>query len=389
MRLKNCSAQKFIEGLNGRKVICFGAGSTLIEAEYEVLKIDGLENHIAFFVDNDGKKNGMKFHYCERVFDIKGVNALRVIDTSKYVLLITCAFYVEIYEQLKDMPELKEIDCYMYNCVCSYPDLDVNHFFVNEINKAPYKKWREILKGLKLKDKHKGERCFIIGNGPSLTVEDLELLKNEVTFATNRIFKLFPKTSWRPTYYFCTDYLMYGLDHKEINSIDAELRFVPIERSLAAGKIYDEITYYNRVVNCVAVENGEIVRIKKYDFSEEIEDKVLGGQTVLFDVLQFAVYMGFQEIYLLGLDHSYRKEVLEDGTILEHDIKEDHFSKEYDKGLDSAIAVVAPLYAAEIAYRSAKEVCDAKGIIIRNATRGGKLEIFERIKLEKALGMEE
>ena len=63
MRLKNCNAEEFIAGLHGRRIICFGAGSTLIEADYEVKKIDCLENHIAFFIDNDKKKHGLKFEY--------------------------------------------------------------------------------------------------------------------------------------------------------------------------------------------------------------------------------------------------------------------------------------------------------------------------------------
>ena len=29
-----------------------------------------------------------------------------------------------------------------------------------------------------LKDKYQGERCFIVGNGPSLTVKDLDKLKD-------------------------------------------------------------------------------------------------------------------------------------------------------------------------------------------------------------------
>ncbi|MBO7254734.1 MAG: hypothetical protein J6V36_05480, partial [Clostridia bacterium] len=59
----------------------------------------------------------------------------------------------------------------------------------------------------KLKDSHKGERCFIIGNGPSLSVNDLNKIyeKNIPTFSTNRIFKLFEKTDWRPTYYVSED----------------------------------------------------------------------------------------------------------------------------------------------------------------------------------------
>lgn len=48
MRLKNCNAKEFIESLNHRKVICFRAGSTLMEADYEAKKIEGLEDHIGF-----------------------------------------------------------------------------------------------------------------------------------------------------------------------------------------------------------------------------------------------------------------------------------------------------------------------------------------------------
>lgn len=386
MLLRNCDAKSFLNKLQGRKVICFGAGSTLIEADYEVLKIDGLENHIAFFVDNDKNKHGLKFKYCGYEFDIKSVETLNTIKVHDYVLLITCAFYVEIYKQLRDIEAVKDLECYMYNAICSYPDLNVEEFFTKEIEKRPYSEWKQRLAELHLKDKHKGQRCFIIGNGPSLRVEDLELLKGEITFATNRIFKIFPETDWRPTYYLCIDYLMYGLDHKDINDIDSKIKFVPIERSLAAGKIYDEIIYYNRVVDCVSIKQGEIVRGKKFEFSHNIEEVIYGGQTVLYDALQFAAYMGFSEIYFLGVDFSYKLEVLEDGTIIEHDVEENHFSKSYDEGLEDAIAVVAILYAARLAFQKGKEECAKKGIVIKNATRGGKLEVFERISLEEILG---
>ena len=385
MILRNCNAEEFIAGLDGRKVICFGAGSTLIEADYEVKKIDGLENHIAFFIDNDKKKHGLKFEYSDHEFDIKSVETLYTIDIKKYVLLITCAFYVEIYQQVKGIASVADMDCYMYNVICSYPKLDIVNFFENEIEKYPYKHWRQILTGLQLKDKHKGKRCFVIGNGPSLRTEDLERLNGEITFAANRIFKIFSKTKWRPTYYLCTDYLMYGLDHKEINEIPSELRFVPFERALAAGEIYDKITYYNRVVNCVDIKDGKVVRGKEFKFSDDVEEVVYGGQTVLYDALQMAVYMGFSEIYLYGVDCDYKLEVLEDGTIIQNDIAKNHFSDEYDEGLDEAIAVVAPLYAAKLAFETAGLACKSKNIIIKNATRGGKLEIFDRIDFENLM----
>ncbi|MEH7386551.1 hypothetical protein V7147_14250, partial [Bacillus sp. JJ1521] len=53
----------------------------------------------------------------------------------------------------------------------------------------------------KIKNKHMGQRCFIIGTGPSLTIEDLEKLRNEMTFSMNSICLAFDETDWRPTYY--------------------------------------------------------------------------------------------------------------------------------------------------------------------------------------------
>ena len=44
-----------------------------------------------------------------------------------------------------------------------------------------------------LKDTHKGQRAFIIGNGPSLKQTDLTKLKNEFTFGMNRIYLMFPE----------------------------------------------------------------------------------------------------------------------------------------------------------------------------------------------------
>lgn len=385
MIIKNCDAEKFIERLQGRTVICFGAGVTLKEEEYEKAQIPKLEEHIAFFIDNDVKKQGLKYQYHGREFDIKSAKALASIKASDYVILITCVYYVEIYKQLKEIAVLKDIDCYLFSCVCFYPKINVDNFLRNEIEKENYEGYRKILKELKLKDKHKGERCFIIGNGPSLNAKDLELLKNEKTFAANRIYKIFPKTSWRPTYYACIDCVCYGTDYKEINGIEASLRFIPLERAFAAGKVFEEVIYYNRVVQYTKVENGEIVRNKDYQFSRDIEEVVYGGYTVLYDLMQFAVYMGFKEIYLLGVDHSYIREVTEDGRIIETGATENYFTEEYLQGLENVAAYAAQACDSECAYRKMKKVCEELGIVIKNATRGGKLDVFDRIDLDNIL----
>ena len=61
---------------------------------------------------------------------------------------------------------------------------------------------------VKYKNKYNGERCFIIGNGPSLTVHDLEKLESEYTFATNRIYHVYAKTDWRPSFYCIQDFIL-------------------------------------------------------------------------------------------------------------------------------------------------------------------------------------
>jgi hypothetical protein len=46
-----------------------------------------------------------------------------------------------------------------------------------------------------MKDRYRGERCFVIGNGPSLNRTALHHLENEFTFGVNRICLMFERLS--------------------------------------------------------------------------------------------------------------------------------------------------------------------------------------------------
>jgi len=65
---------------------------------------------------------------------------------------------------------------------------------------AQFHPWRQdsIRRLTALKDKHRGERCFIIGNGPSLRNTDLSCLRNEYTFGMNRIYLISRKSGLKP-----------------------------------------------------------------------------------------------------------------------------------------------------------------------------------------------
>ena len=94
-------------------------------------------------------------------------------------------------------------------------------------------------------------------------------------------------------------------------------------------------------------------------------------------MLQTAVYAGIKEIYFLGMDFNFHKELREDGSvIIKNGVKNhmDYMPQEY-----SGIYNVTQI---EKGYRRFKEYADCHEISVYNATRGGKLEIFDRVDFD-------
>lgn len=219
----------------------------------------------------------------------------------------------------------------------------------------------------KLRNIHKGERCFIIGNGPSLDIKDLEKLKGEICFGTHRIYEIFDKTEWRPNYYCAQDHKLISSSVKSINQIDANNRFI----GTVIGQRYKGL----KGVTYVKLDTRKFYP-ELPEFSEDISSGVFEGFTVSYMCFQIAAHMGFSEIYLLGIDHNYSKVKLADGTVLEDSKVQDHFSEK------DLIENLPQLFKSTLAYEKAKAYGEANGIKIFNATRGGKLEVFERVDFD-------
>ena len=214
----------------------------------------------------------------------------------------------------------------------------------------------------KYRNIYNGGRCFVIGNGPSLTYDDLRRLQGETTFACNSLIKLFGEIPFTPTYYFAQDNKII-LDNKdEITKYDGT-RFV---KAHYAGRYHIKgVTYYNM-----------LFPQKPIGFSNEISKVVYSGQTVTYSMIQFAAYMGFKEIYLIGVDCNYSS----GNSVI---TQESYFDPRlFNTGRSYAAPEVDTNL---LAYARAREVCDMQGVKIYNATRGGKLEIFERADLDKVL----
>lgn len=225
-----------------------------------------------------------------------------------------------------------------------------------------------------LKDIHKGEACFIIGNGPSLTAEDLDRIADTglASFAANSIYKMFEKTKWRPTYLVFQDQeVIDGLVAKfEELSFKCEKMFIrrDVYKQISSGLLSSSKLVLPRLVM-------HIRKDKYYDFSENLKKCAFDGCTVTYFMIQIAYYMGFKKIYLIGIDHNFPIMFDEnDNVIVNNDVKMHCFE-------DSKNIVLNPARVLEttLAYKSARKFLDAHNVEIFNATRGGKLEEFKRI----------
>lgn len=225
-----------------------------------------------------------------------------------------------------------------------------------------------------LKNIHLNKRCFIIGNGPSLTTMDLDKLKNEITFAFNRIYFIFDKTDWRPTYYCSEDDKTIFKSKEEINELKIENKFFPVNFP------WDYKIHFNNAMYYI-FKFGD--RSEEPRFSENIVKGIYWGNTVAYTAIQIAVYMGIKEIYLLGVDHNFSKMVNDKGEIVIDETAKDYFSEKYNTDKDDLY--IPNVEISTRAFTAAKGYADKHNIKIYNATRGGKLEVFERVDFDKII----
>ncbi|NIQ14459.1 MAG: DUF115 domain-containing protein [Candidatus Dadabacteria bacterium] len=118
-------------------------------------------------------------------------------------------------------------------------------------------------------------------------------------------------------------------------------------------------------------------------FSTNCDQVLYSGQTVTYVNMQLAYYMGFEKVYLIGMDFSYqvpKSTVVAGVNFTSQEDDPNHFHPEYfgkgKKWHDPKLDRVA------LCYQAAKKFYEENGRKIYNATVGGKLEIFERCEFE-------
>lgn len=220
------------------------------------------------------------------------------------------------------------------------------------------------------KNRHIGKACVVVGNGPSLRTEDLTKL-HELgipTFACNRIHLIFPQTPWRPTYYFMSDAKLIKQYADDVPGVPVNHRFFPAQ--------YRE-----------NIQNGRFYNVIQFDyehegrFSTDAAKGICPAASVTTEMIQFAYYMGFSEIYLIGVDFSYAVTQKVDSKTYSYQGENNYFIPGYLK--PGEVADMPNVNANLLGFHAARQAIEGHGRTIRNATRGGKLEVFERVDLDQ------
>ena len=210
----------------------------------------------------------------------------------------------------------------------------------------------------KLSLRHAGQTGVIIGNGPSLNNVTDGFLDKYPTFGTNRIY-----LRYTPTYYVCVNPLVFNQARGDILRVESEWKFLPEY----FGVIGPGIIPFE--------QTGDV------DFGNPYSG-FYQGWTVTYVCLQIALWMSFDTILLVGVDHRYDvPDSARGGTeIISQGDDPNHFSPDY---FPEGWAWHAPdLKKSEEAYRMALMEYTRRGQRIVNLTPDTALNVFPRDDME-------
>jgi hypothetical protein len=216
------------------------------------------------------------------------------------------------------------------------------------------------------RDKHKGQTCVIIGNGPSLNKTDFSLLKGLTTFALNKAHMLYENKKFTPDYLCCY-----------IKDVISQCK--------------DELIKFNHIPTFLSHESLDTIPPdyehihhlgphKRFCFSQNPMEEICAGFTVTYVAMQLAVYMGFTKIILIGVDHNFGKfEGNGDDWVKIDQPRNTHFDPSYFNKDQFWQTPNFKMIEAHFSY--AKAACDHLGVDIVDATIDGQLKIFPKSNL--------
>jgi len=197
-------------------------------------------------------------------------------------------------------------------------------------------------------NKHRGQRAFIIGSGPSIKGMDLRPLKDEITICVNESYKAL---DFDPTYSCIGDRVLYPMIKDRLAKMASKIVCSTGLNGLVGadypGENLDAVVPLNKQKN--AYDDG---------FIWDMQQVYKAWNVVPEIVLPFVCWCGFDDVYLIGCDCT------NNGYFYTDSIREDGTQQVFDNAMncyDSISKMTLPTR-------------------IHNATVGGKLEAFPRVE---------
>ncbi len=227
-----------------------------------------------------------------------------------------------------------------------------------------------------LKDRYRGQRCFIIGNGPSLRRTDVSKLRDEVTFGMNRVYLAFEEWGFHTTFLVSVNDLVIEQCVDDFLALEIPRFFSWRSRRFFPSVFPPSSSNFSSVHR----PSSPIFLYTTYDaptFARDARFRLWEGATVTYVCLQLAFHMGFDQVILIGVDHSFSAQGRPNQTVVSDGDDPNHFDPRYfGKGFRWQLP---DLETSEMAYRMARRAYERAGRQILDATIGGKLTVFPKV----------
>ena len=222
---------------------------------------------------------------------------------------------------------------------------------------------------------YESNRMVILGNGPSVRLDDLNKIAQFPCLAANRFHLSYSDHKLRPRATFCIDPQVVDEHINGIHSACASPLYVPRQ---FAWRAFKKAGLKAAAIRYFPFDRGD----KPLRFSSNFSHFTGNGASVVYTAIQYAASLQVKDIYLYGIDHKFHINTVDDNGMVIDQGEDNHFISGY-RG--TAGKWFPPdMERIECAFRLARYKCDRLGITIWNATRGGALEIFDRIDFDHA-----
>jgi len=240
-----------------------------------------------------------------------------------------------------------------------------------------------------IRDICQGQRCFILGNAYSVKQLDLRCLAGEKVFSVSNAYLHDGYADIAPAYH-CLPQVTYGL----MTESDVVAWFQEMDRHIGGAELFlneseaDLVArhrlFADRQVHYLALRKS-FDELRSRDMID-ISLPVPRVESVPVMVIMIAMYMGFREIVLLGVDHDHFKT----GVYRYAFETKTQKGKDYTVNTENEVTLsrhddfqsLARLWRQ---YRVLREIAGSNGIRVLNASPESELDEFPRVRIEELL----